>query len=565
MIQTALKYLSLGYSVFPVKPNKRPYINEWTPYQKERPSADQVQKWWRKWQNANIAIVCGMLSGVMVIDIDTDEAKESINEFIPDSLVIPTAQTPSGGRHLYFKYKHGLSNKVNIMPGIDVRTAGGYIVAPPSNCQYEKHGKLITGCHSWNNGFKVCNPSVLPDIPGMFFDVLQQFCYITSDNSIYSNKLDSTIEDISRKQCHQVSSSSSSVINFLQGGQRDQDMFHIANCLTKGGCEKDITIKVLEILAKNCNPAFPEKDIPIKIQSALNRKERREGNLTADIRDFILSSSGIISSSFVINCHQLSSRSEKQLASNILNRLCKEGLIEKTGVKAGEFRVIDQSCKPMDWQTADLNYVPLWLPLGLDQICGVLPGNILVFAGAKDSGKSAFCMNIAKENRHKYQVHYFNSEMGPAEFKMRVSKFDDISVDQWNNVDVYEKNTNFHDVIKPGEGKLNIIDFLEAPDDVWKVGSWIQKIHAKLNGALCVIALQKKIGVDLGRGAEFSMEKARLYVSLDYGRAKIISCKNFRPESPIGNPRGYKCQFKLVGGCRIIKDQQGWYKDDKEE
>ena len=171
-------------------------------------------------------------------------------------------------------------------------------------------------------------------------------------------------------------------------------------------------------------------------------------------------------------------------------------------------------------------------------------------------------MNIAKENRHKWDVHYFNSEMGPAEFKMRASKFDDIHISQWHNVFVYERNHNFHDVIRSGPGNLNIIDYLEVPEEVWKVGSWIQKIHSRLDGAVCVIALQKKIGVDLGRGAEFSMEKARLYVSLDYGKAKIISCKNFKPDSPIGNPRGYECKFKLVGGSKIIKDNQGWYKNE---
>ena len=175
-------------------------------------------------------------------------------------------------------------------------------------------------------------------------------------------------------------------------------------------------------------------------------------------------------------------------------------------------------------------------------------------------------MNIAKENRHKYKVHYFNSEMGPAEFKLRASLFDDIHVSQWNNIDVYERNKDFHDVVKPGEGNLNIIDYLEAPDEVWKIGSWIQKIHAKLKGAVCVIALQKKIGSDLGRGAEFSMEKARLYVSLEYGKAKIISCKNFLPTSPIGNPRGQQCFYKLVNGAKIIKDRQlGWHRPPEKE
>uniref|UniRef100_A0A6M3L2B7 Putative bifunctional DNA primase/polymerase n=1 Tax=viral metagenome TaxID=1070528 RepID=A0A6M3L2B7_9ZZZZ len=563
MLNYALEYYLKGYSIIPIKPDKHPYIKEWLPYQKTTPDKEQITKWWTRWPSANIAVVCGKLSGVMVIDIDTQEAKESIDEFLPDSLDIPTTRTPNNGWHLYFRFKEGLSNKSGALPGVDIRTQGGYIISAPSSCHYEKNGNIIDGKHLWINNFKLGYSRDFPEMPSMLFDTLLFAC----NNNRYSNTSCIGENDDSQEAgSHQESSMSSIVINFLKGGSRDDSLFHTANCLVKGGCEKPVVKKILEILAKNCDPPFSEKEAEIKIESALQRKERREGNLTADIRDFILSSSGIISSSFVIMCHQLSSRSEKQLASNILNRLCKEGLVEKTGARAGEFRVIDNSCKPIDWTNADENYIPVWIPLGLDQIAGVLPGNILVFAGAKDSGKTAWLLNIAKENRHKYKVHYFNSEMGAAEFKMRASKFDDIHPSQWNNVSVYERNNNFHDVIRPGEGNLNIIDYLEAPDEVWKVGSWIQKIHAKLDGAICMIGLQKKIGVELGRGAEFSMEKARLYISLDYGRAKIISCKNFLKDSPIGNPRGYQCFFKLVGGVKLIKDRHlGWHKPLEKE
>lgn len=560
MISEAINYLKLGFPVIPLKKDKRPYLKTWKEFQDIRPTQEQVEGWWRKWPKANIGLVCGKLSGIMVIDIDSQDAKESIEEMLPDSLSIPTSITPNHGWHLYFKFKEGLCGKNGVFPNIDLQYHGNYVVAPPSYCEYEKHGNAVKGKYSWLNGSKLSDVNLVPDVPSFLFDILLNAC-ILSNNTISNNYIREN-DDSEKIECRQESPLSSNVVNFYREGRRDEDIFHAANCLIKGGAEKDFIYKTLELLSKSCTPPFPEKEIPVKLQSALNRKESRDGNLTADIREFILSSNGVILSSNVAKCLHLSSRNEQKHLSKVLKRLCDdEKLIEKSGNRHGEYRVIDQSCKPMDWQNADQNYIPLWLPIGLDQIAGVLPGNIIVFAGAKDSGKSSFCMNIAKENRHKYEVHYFNSEMGPAEFKMRASKFDDIHVSQWNNVNVYERSDNFHDVIRPGEGNLNIIDFLEAPDEVWKVGSWIQKIHNKLNGALCVIALQKKIGVDLGRGAEFSMEKARLYISLDYGRAKIISCKNFLSESPIGNPRGYQCFYKLVGGAKIIKDHnQGWHR-----
>ena len=44
------------------------------------------------------------------------------------------SRTGSGGRHLFFRYlaDREIRNKQNIMPGLDVRGEGGYVVIPPS-------------------------------------------------------------------------------------------------------------------------------------------------------------------------------------------------------------------------------------------------------------------------------------------------------------------------------------------------------------------------------------------------------------------------------------------------
>lgn len=546
MLNEALKYLKMRYSVIPCKKDKKPFV-AWADYQHTRATPDQVKEWWGKHKNANIAIITGEISGIDVVDCDTEEAFQNFNEnFLPDSVITPIAKTPKG-YHIYFQHRPGLSNSVRAISGTDLRTSGGYVIAPPS-IGPNGHG------YEWFNGLSLKNVKPAP-MPDFVFDILKQSAAsvpynINSTNSLTNN---SFLYKGEKNPSPQSPQSPQMSTNFLTKGRRDNDLFHAANCLIKGGCEKDFAYNVLELLAKGCDPPFPEKEIKIKIESALSRETARNKNIMADVRDYVMSTNGYILSTNVHKCLHLSTRKEMKAVSTALSRLCEEGLIEKTD-RGGEFRIIDQDCTPIDWMNADENYIKLWLPLGLDDICGVLPGNVLVFAGAKDSGKTAFLLNIAKENRHKYKVHYFNSEMGPAEFKMRVKKFMDVHVSQWSGVSVYERNYNFHDVIKTGEGVLNIIDFLEAPDEVWKIGGWIKKIHSKLNGALAVIAIQKKIGQDLGRGAEFSMEKARLYISLDYGQAKIISCKNFLAESPIGNPRGYQCNFKLMDGCRIKKD-----------
>ncbi len=51
-IECALYYLTqLGWSIIPIKENKRPYI-PWEKYQKEKPTVKQVKEWWKSFPNA---------------------------------------------------------------------------------------------------------------------------------------------------------------------------------------------------------------------------------------------------------------------------------------------------------------------------------------------------------------------------------------------------------------------------------------------------------------------------------------------------------------------------------
>ena len=147
-LQAALQYQKAGFSVIPVKPNKKPYI-KWQKYQKEKASENQIKKWWQRWPEANPAIVTGEISGVDVVDVDNEAGWKALNEFLIDSLITPISKTPAGGYHVYFKHQAGLSNGVRIIEGCDLRTNGGYVLAPPSRAEYEKNGKHIRGDYQW--------------------------------------------------------------------------------------------------------------------------------------------------------------------------------------------------------------------------------------------------------------------------------------------------------------------------------------------------------------------------------------------------------------------------------
>ena len=135
--EIAGSYLSRGWSVLPVRPrDKRPLIR-WQSLQKARPSQVDVERWFQRWPDANLGIVTGEISNLIVLDIDPkhggSESLDALERRFGRLPATVEARTGGGGRHLYFAHPgQPLHNRAGIGPGIDLRGDGGYIVAPPS-------------------------------------------------------------------------------------------------------------------------------------------------------------------------------------------------------------------------------------------------------------------------------------------------------------------------------------------------------------------------------------------------------------------------------------------------
>lgn len=101
---------------------------------------DVIEKWFEQLPNANVGIATGEPSGVVVVDVDTKSCPDAIENArklcgLDDFTILDTmtVQTPSGGQHWYFKAPDfPVRNYVGIVPGVDIRGDGGYVVVPPS-------------------------------------------------------------------------------------------------------------------------------------------------------------------------------------------------------------------------------------------------------------------------------------------------------------------------------------------------------------------------------------------------------------------------------------------------
>ncbi|MCC6236415.1 MAG: bifunctional DNA primase/polymerase [Dehalococcoidia bacterium] len=150
-LKWALAYSQQGWAVVPLhrvtkagrctcgsptchSPAKHPRI-EWNETQTERPTTTEIRGWWRQWPGTNVGVVTGLISNLVVIDVDGPEGEASLRaagidiESLPDDAIVDTGR----GFHIYVNHPgHFMPNKVGVLPKVDVRAEKGMVVAPPS-------------------------------------------------------------------------------------------------------------------------------------------------------------------------------------------------------------------------------------------------------------------------------------------------------------------------------------------------------------------------------------------------------------------------------------------------
>ncbi len=110
IVKWAKRYAQRGWSIIPQKQDKSGYMG-WALFQKRQATEEEIVGWWGQWPTANIAVVTGAISGIVILDIDSDEA----GAFVKEHGMPPTPQVKTKrGTHHYFKH-----------PGTDVPGSAG--------------------------------------------------------------------------------------------------------------------------------------------------------------------------------------------------------------------------------------------------------------------------------------------------------------------------------------------------------------------------------------------------------------------------------------------------------
>lgn len=128
-----------GWRIFPVRAGQKkpPLVPDWEHAASCDPAT--IERWHAQNPGCNWAIATGP-SGLLVVDIDTKGGKngrgsladlEFEHEVLPHTLRITT---PTRGEHIYLRGRSA-SSVQRLGPGLDVRSAGGYVLAP--GCQVD--------------------------------------------------------------------------------------------------------------------------------------------------------------------------------------------------------------------------------------------------------------------------------------------------------------------------------------------------------------------------------------------------------------------------------------------
>lgn len=560
-LKAALEYEKLGMSVIPcLSGQKKPAI-AWQGFQQRRATPEEIVDWWHQWPTANIGIVTGKISNLLVVDLDKykKEFDNTVELEYFDSISTPVVESPNGGNHLYFSYAEGISIASGVFPAVDIRGEGGYIIAPPS---VNGNGKP----YNWIVSLKEQSIAALP---------VRFQAHIYNNNNIYNNTntninnntLYNNVRSSTNSQVEELTSVDT-VYKCLQEGNRNSDIFTVAMSLAKGKFPFESAKEVIDILAKNANPPYNSKEAYESLKSAYKRADSKERNIHDEVREYVLQQKCLHEADIVLkdclHSLQLLTRQEKMAGYQAIHRICNdEKLLEKQEGRRGVFRILDDKVNEavMDLLSEpDIKEFNVKLPLELNDYCVVSPGNIIVVSGSKSSGKTALLMNIAWLNQDRFEVHYLNSEMHETEFKKRMKKF--APLNKWH-IRGYKCHKNFADFIQSDPKKVYIIDFMEIHDNFYEIGSKIRTIHEKIGDSICFIAIQMKGGAALGRGGDFSAEKARLYLTMDFveselkTRVTIYDAKEPRP--PYESLRGVNQMVKIVEGNHL--SGAGWLRN----
>ena len=517
-LDMALEMVRAGKSIIPIQPKgKRPALKSWDEFKDRIATEEEVRGWFKRNPDANIGLVCGAISGLVAVDVDGEQGQAWFKQNMPRPNCYQYTSSKSKFHAFYAHPGRKVAPAVGIAPEVDVRGDGSYVVFAPSvhasGAVYTLH--YLAGFAGWDS-LVPC-----PD--------LAQF---------------------KPEQMPRIEVCTTAEVG--QGSRNATLTALVGKWFGKGMSQDEVLCFALGWNDKHCNPPMPVREVERTVESV---HKTHSGNhplaINADgIRKWVQAIPGQFSVRDLDSELGIKDNDAKLYRTAALEQLVKEGIIERIGETRGTYRARDRKLNIIDLDTPEEPEVNLWLPFGLNRNVRVHQKNIIIIAGETNAGKTSLMFNMAWMQARFGSCRYACSEMNGQELTEKMQAFG--GKEEWKHCEFIERTNGFHDVVLPNG--VTYIDYLEVYDNFFRIGEDIRKIYDALDTGVVVIAMQKATGSDLGRGGAFTIEKARLALSLYshgkmldgiIGSAKVMKAKNVRKG---WNPEGREIFYSLRNG-----------------
>jgi hypothetical protein len=273
MREHALALARQGFQVFPLKAGSKsqPLLKGW---QNVATSDEaQVESWWTQWPDANVGVHC---DGLAVVDVDPKkggyESLEALHAEIAaeDGCGLTATfevETPSGGRHIYYRAPGGVRNGVDVLgPGLDIRSTAGYVVGPGSRTDVGEYRVAI------EEEISVLPEAVLARIrarPVTTVDVDPAGAETDADTAVIR-----AVDFLNR---HPVA---------VEGQGGDHHTFRTVCRIRDFGVPRDRALEALADWNERCTPPWDQEELALKVANAYQYAQDAPGKLTPEALGF---------------------------------------------------------------------------------------------------------------------------------------------------------------------------------------------------------------------------------------------------------------------------------------
>lgn len=259
MFEHAIGYAGKGWHILPVsKMTQKPLIRDWLT--KASSDRSQVVSWFSDYPAMNIGVLTGEKSGFSAVGLHMRDNIRGFNSlknrfgkrFDWDLKKWLVGVTATGGFHFLVQWdsEHPLKTESGILPGVDTRGHGGWIMAPPSTVSIDN--KWVA--HRWND----------PDLPICPFNEYQWLQEIAELKDEPSEPSKFTAEDIWR------------TMTGLQEGGRDEMLHRYVEHLKAHRIDMGLALGFIEVACERAKPPFDKTKAAAMVRQAYNAQQPKK-------------------------------------------------------------------------------------------------------------------------------------------------------------------------------------------------------------------------------------------------------------------------------------------------